>query len=74
MLERYAASLGTNKTAALRALLRERLAEQEWQAGAQDRYRKVMEWLKPRFAHPKPPVPKAAFDDLYGYIEESESC
>lgn len=70
LLERYAARLGTNKTAALRELLRSELAEQDWRASAQQRYDKVMQWLGPRLKHPKTPLPKSAFDDLYSYLDK----
>lgn len=54
-------------------LLRTQLAEQDWQAGAQQRYEKVMQWLGPRLSHSNAPIPKAAFDKLYGYIDEAEN-
>lgn len=73
MLERYAARIGTNKTAALRELLRNQLAGQDWQAGAQQRYDKVMQWLGPRLTNPKPPISKAAFDGLYDYLEGTQN-
>lgn len=71
LIDRYARQVGKNKTAALRDLLSQELEKIEWAAGAEERYEKVMKWLRPKLEKgPVAPLPKKVFDDMYAYLDE----
>lgn len=71
LIDRYARQVGKNKTAALRELLEKELEKIEWAGGAQERYQKVMKWLRPKLEKgPVEPLPKRVFDDMYAYLDE----
>jgi hypothetical protein len=71
LIDRYAKQVGKNKTAALRDLLRQQVEKIEWAAGAQERYGKVMERLRPKLEKgPVAPLPNKVFDDMFAYLDE----
>ena len=70
LLERYAATVGLNKTAALRELLRRQMDVAYRAKDADARFKSVLELIGPKLAAgPVPPISKKRFDAIYDYMD-----
>lgn len=74
LLERYAAAVGANKTAALRELLRSQLETIHREQGANARYKSILQLIGPKLAgSPAAPISKERIDALYDDTEQERA-
>ena len=69
LISQYAELKHTSKTGALRDLLRRELKAVGRKASAEERYNKVMSWLRSTLETPPEPIPKEYYDWLAGDAE-----
>ena len=70
LIERYAARVHKNKTAALRELLQRELMDQDWATSGPERFKSAMEIIQRNPKRHVKPMPKKVFDDLYSYLDK----
>ena len=70
LLETYAKLTGKTKTGALRDLLREQVRQLDRRSSAEERYKRIMDFLKDNTVTGGLPNTKETYDSLYDYIDE----
>jgi hypothetical protein len=70
LLETYAKLTGKTKTGALRDLLREQVRQLDRSSTAQERYKRIMDFVASLPDRKGPPITKETYDALYDYIDE----
>ncbi len=74
LLETYAKLTGKTKAGALRDLLKEQVQQLDRRSGAEERYARMIAFIKALPSAEGPPITKETYDELYSYLDEEQSA